>query len=64
LPGAGCATPTSLRAHCNAAYPRFALAARIHNVLNPGAPEPVPMVSINPATIAAAPPTELLKLCK
>ena len=48
----------------DAAYPRFALAARIHNVLNPGAPEPVPMVAINPAAIAAAPPTDLLKLCK
>ena len=48
----------------DAAYPRFALAARIHNVLNPGAPEPVPATPPNPVAIAAAPPTELLGLCK
>jgi CubicO group peptidase (beta-lactamase class C family) len=46
------------------AYPRFALAARIHNVLNPGSPEPVPVLSPNPAALAAAPPTDLLRLCK
>jgi len=48
----------------DAAYPRYALAARIHNVLNPGAPEPVPVTSPNPDAIAAAPPTELLGMCK
>lgn len=48
----------------DAAYPRFALAARIHNVLNPGAPEPVPVVTPNPVGVETAAPTELLHLCK
>jgi D-alanyl-D-alanine carboxypeptidase len=48
----------------DAAYPRFALAARIHNVLNPGAPEPVPATAPNPGAIEVAPPTELLSLCR
>jgi D-alanyl-D-alanine carboxypeptidase len=48
----------------DAAYPRFVLAARIHNVLNPGAPEPVPALPPGGGVIEAAPPTELLSLCK
>lgn len=48
----------------DAAYPRFALAARIHNVLNPGAPEPVPVTAPNPGAIEPAVPTELLRLCQ
>ncbi len=47
-----------------AAYPRFVLAARIHNVLNPGAPEPLPVVTPNPVGVETAAPTELLRLCK
>lgn len=48
----------------DAAYPRFVLAARIHNVLNPGAPEPVPLLPPSTGIIEPAPPTELLSLCK
>jgi CubicO group peptidase (beta-lactamase class C family) len=49
----------------DAAYPRFALAARIHNVLNPGAPEPVPVPLLPPSggVIDLTPPAELLTLC-
>lgn len=48
----------------DAAYPRFVLAARIHNVLNPGAPEPVPALPPSASIIEPTPPTELLSLCK
>lgn len=48
----------------DAAYPRFVLAARIHNVLNPGAPEPVPALPPSGGVIEPTPPTELLSLCK
>lgn len=48
----------------DAAYPRFVLAARIHNVLNPGAPEPVPLLPPSGGVIDLTPPAELLSLCK
>ncbi|SFU78652.1 CubicO group peptidase, beta-lactamase class C family [Polaromonas sp. YR568] len=48
----------------DAAYPRFVLAARIHNVLNPSAPEPVPALPPNGGVIEPAVPTELLRLCQ
>jgi len=48
----------------DAAYPRFVLAARIHNVLNPGAPEPVPALPPSGGIIEPAAPTELFTLCK
>lgn len=47
----------------DAAYPRFVLAARIHNVLNPSAPEPVPALPPSAGIIEPAAPTELLSLC-
>lgn len=47
----------------DAAYPRFVLAARIHNVLNPSAPEPVPPLPPSAGIIEPAAPTELLSLC-
>ena len=48
----------------DAAYPRFVLAARIHNVLNPGAPEPVPALPPSGGIIEPAAPAELFTLCK
>ena len=46
------------------AYPRFVLAARIHNVLNPTAPEPVPALPPSAGIIEPTAPTELLRLCQ
>ena len=48
----------------DAAYPRFVLAARIHNVLNPGAPEPVPALPPSGGIVEPAAPAELFSLCK
>jgi CubicO group peptidase (beta-lactamase class C family) len=48
----------------NAAYLRFALSARIHNLINPGAPEPVPVFVPNPGAIAEDLPVEFLRLCR
>jgi D-alanyl-D-alanine carboxypeptidase len=48
----------------DAAYPRFVLAARIHNVLNPLAPEPVPALPPSAGIIEPAAAAELLRLCR
>lgn len=48
----------------DAAYPRFVLAARIHNALNPSAPEPVPALPPSAGIVEPAIPAELLTLCK
>ena len=45
-------------------YPRFALAIRIHNLLNPASPLPVPATPPAPGADALAQPGEVLKMCR
>lgn len=45
-------------------YPRFALAIKIHNLLNPASPLPIPATSPAPGAEAAALPGEVLRMCR
>lgn len=45
-------------------YPRFALAIRIHNLLNPGAALPVPATPPAPGADALAQPGEVTQMCR
>ena len=45
-------------------YPRFALAIRIHNLLNPASPLPVPPTPPAPGADALAQPGDVLQMCR
>ncbi|MBI2728219.1 MAG: beta-lactamase family protein [Polaromonas sp.] len=45
-------------------YPRFALAIRIHNLLNPGSALPVPATPPAPGADALAQPGEVMQMCR
>ncbi len=45
-------------------YPRFALAVRIHNLLNPSTPLPLPPAPPAPGTDALTQAGEILKMCR